>query len=69
MHQWQELQKLHLGDRDRLRREVAALQGHPLVPYDVASAAAVEETIQEVLRLAEDGDALGERTPSIVSGD
>ena len=73
VHQWQELKKLHLGDRDHLRRELAALQRHPLVPNvseaDVPSAATVEEAIQEVLRLAEDGDALGERAPSIVSGD
>ena len=73
VHQWEELQKLHLGDRDSLRRELAALQGQPLVSNvseaDIASAAKFEETIQEILRLAKDGDASGEQAPSIVGGD
>ena len=72
VHQWQELQKLHSGDRNRLRRELAALQGGPparnLSEPDVASDAAVEEAIQEMLRLAEDGD-VREQAPSAVSGD
>jgi len=63
VHQWHELQKLHLGDRERLRRELAALQEHPLVPNvseaDDPAAATFEEAIQEVLRLAEDGDERG----------
>ena len=73
VHQWEELQKLHLADQDRLRRELAALQGHPLVPRqvsetDVVWAAKVEEVIQEILQTAEGGDELGEKAPSIVSG-
>ena len=44
VHQWQELQKLHLGDRDRLRRELAALQGHPLVRH-------LEPTLRRLQRL------------------
>jgi hypothetical protein len=60
VRQWEELQKLHLANRYRLRQELAALQRHPLVPWQGSDAdawaASVERTIQDVLCLAKSLD-------------
>lgn len=70
VHQWEQLRELHVADRDRLRRELAVLKGHTLAPgqvsgADVAWAAMVQETIQEILAEGDDENE-GARGPMTV---